>query len=95
MKCNCYNIPNYDIDSLKCLEDTKRFFQEGIHQGIYREVPVRKPYHTYKDEYQDVKWYANKWYKCCVCKCLWEVLYPNPPAFGFVRKLPPGQYYEE
>ena len=38
--------------------------------------------------------FADKWYVCNSCGCLWEVVYPEFPAKGFVRKFSDGIYHE-
>ena len=82
------------VASLKCFEEKKAYFKRYVDSGIYSEIPVEKPFYTFKNKNQTIQWYATKWYKCNVCGCLWEFDYPDPPAQGFIRKFPTGIYIE-
>ena len=61
-----------------------------IFEGLQPEVP----YYTWQGNGPAQKWYASCWYRCKACGCLWEVLYPDFPAKGFVRKFADGHYRE-
>ena len=68
--------------------DVKNFFEEKEKEGVFREVPVQKPYYIgFGTNGKAIEWYADKWYKCYICNVTWEFIYPDFPARGEVRKL--------
>lgn len=94
IECECSKRYEAEIDTWKLFEEIKIYFEEQVSVGVYENVSVIKPYYVGKSDIQTLKWYADKWYKCKNCGCLWEFLYPDFPAHGFVRKFPDGVYRE-
>lgn len=90
LKCECKQRIAIKIDSIAILKEIESFFEEQQLNGIFSEIKPDKPYYSYKNKL----WYADRWYKCNVCGCLWEVVYPDFPAKGFVRKFDDGKYIE-
>lgn len=94
IECECSERYETKIDTWKMFEEIKSFFEEQVSLGIYEDISVTKPYYVGKSDIQTLEWYADKWYKCKNCRCLWEFVYPDFPANGFVRKFPDGVYRE-
>lgn len=92
IRCDCAERFGVTINSYKQFEELKAFFEGQAEKGIFRDIPVQQPYYIGKGASHEIKWYANKWYKCCHCGTLWEFKYPNFPAAGAVRKFVDGQY---
>ena len=92
IRCDCAERFGVTINSYKQFEELKAFFEGQAEKGIFRDIPVQQPYYIGKGASHEIKWYANKWYKCCLCGTLWEFKYPNFPAAGAVRKFVDGQY---
>lgn len=80
------------VDTIALFSELKNFFNEQVEKGIFTDVPVTVPYYIGIGEKQKIKWYADNWYRCNVCGCLWEFKYPDFPANGFVRKFEDGNY---
>lgn len=95
LKCECADRYEADIDTWALFEEIKRYFEEQVSLGIYEDNPVEGPYYIGHSKTQELRWYANKWYRCKSCGCLWEFRHPDFPANGFVRKFPDGVYYEK
>jgi acetone carboxylase gamma subunit len=92
IKCECSERYETKIDTWKLFEEIKKYFEEEVLLGTYEDIPVTKPYYVGHSDLQTLEWYADKWYKCKNCGCLWEFVYPDFPANGFVRKFPDGVY---
>jgi len=91
--CNCAERTETKINSYSLFQETREYFEENVQNYIFSEIPVIEPYHIGKDhDAHEIRWYANKWYICNVCGCLWEFNYPDFPAVGFVRKFENGNY---
>lgn len=92
--CDCNKRDETEIDSQKKFKEIKDFFEQQVSDGIFKEITVSKPYYIgYSDlQKKEIKWYADKWYICKSCGCLWELDYPDFPASGFVRKFEDGKY---
>lgn len=88
VKCECSNRVGTSIKSLKQFEEIKAFFEHQAETGNYIIQKPQLPYFVSPDK----KWFANIWYKCRICGCLWELNFPDFPAEGFVRKFPDGKY---
>lgn len=87
-ECDCDKRIGIKINSWKQFEELKAFFEEQVKKGVFVEVPVEKPYYIgYNINGKEMRWYADKWYKCLNCGVLWEFVYPEFPAQGSVRKL--------
>lgn len=84
--CDCHERIGTKILSYKQLIELKDFFEGQVARGIFADVPVERPYFVSPDTDLKLEWYADKWYRCLVCGTLWEVIYPDPPAFGEVIK---------
>jgi hypothetical protein len=91
IKCECSNRLDTSIISLKQFKEIKIFFERQVEIGNYIMQKPQMPYFVSSEK----KWFANVWYKCKICGCLWEINYPDFPATGFVRKFPNGQYYRK
>lgn len=87
MRCKCNEDTSGEIDSITKFEQIRRFFQRQVEQGIYEEVPVKKPYYVWRFR----KYYADKWYRCKEYGCLWEIIYPDLPTNRSVNKFPHGR----
>ncbi len=85
-KCDCCERIGVKIRSYQQFEELKEFFDLRVHQGIFEEVPVEKPYYVGYGLYENIEWYADKQYKCTVCNTVWEFIYPDFPAEGEVIK---------
>lgn len=93
IKCDCDERTGIEINSWKQFQELKMFFDEQIEKKIFIEVPVEQPHYVgYSSNGNALKWYADKWYKCVICGALWEFVYPDFPAKGFVRKFEDGIY---
>jgi len=92
INCECDERYETKINSALLFEEIKCFFEEQVEKGIYKEVPVKTPYFVGRSKLNTIHWYANKWYRCKKCGCLWEFKYPDFPANGFVRKFANGKY---
>lgn len=97
-KCDCDERMGIEINSFVLFKDLKDFFEKQLKEGVFYEVPVELPYFQgynlpVEEIKDDFKWYADKWYRCSVCGTLWEFLYPEFPAKGFIRKFADGKYY--
>lgn len=87
MKCDCEERLGVEINSIKQNEELKKFFNDQVENGIFSDITVEKPYYEWDDgKGKKVQWYADKWYKCNVCNTMWEFVYPDFPAKGFVKK---------
>lgn len=88
MSCDCEERIGVEINSYQQFEELKNFFNEQIENGTFAEIKVEKPHYVWNDEKgNEMKWYADKWYKCNICNTVWEFDYPDFPATGFVRKI--------
>lgn len=87
--CDCNERIGININSWDQFTELKVFFEEQVKKGLFVEIPVENPYYVgYSDlDGKEMRWYADKWYKCLECGALWEFDYPDFPAQGFVRKL--------
>lgn len=92
--CECRERYEMTISSKILLDETKAFFEQQKSQCIYQEMPVTQPYHIGYDRVlnRERGWYADKWYRCTQCGCLWELADPDYPAKAFVRKFQDGKY---
>ncbi len=88
VRCDCNEKSEININSLKYFEEIKIFFKEQIERGVFAEITVEKPYHIGHDiNGKEMRWYADKWYKCLKCGIVWEFVYPDFPAQGYVKKI--------
>lgn len=94
--CECNERTGTKINSFNLFEEIKVFFEKTVEAGIYTDIPVKEPYYIGKgnDGYK-LECYADKWYKCNVCGCLWEFIYPDFPAEGDVKKFKNGKHILE
>lgn len=92
IKCDCKERIGIEIQAWDQFEELKAFFESQVERGIFSEIPVKKPYYTGYGNFHTSEWYADKWYRCNVCKTLWEMKYPDFPAHGFVHKFPRGKH---
>ena len=92
--CDCNERIGIEINTWKQFEDLKKFFDNQVRDGIFADIAVKLPFYVGYDGERNMEWYADKWYKCNVCECLWEFIYPDFPAKGLVRKFPNGEYSE-
>ena len=94
--CECSVRVGTKINSYDLFLEIKDFFEKNTEAGIFADVPVKEPFYIGKGGFGDkTKWYADKWYKCNVCGCLWEFDYPDFPAQGFVGKFEDGKHIIE
>lgn len=94
--CDCNERVGLEINTQKKFEDLKSFFTQQVNKGIFKAVQIESPYYIGVNlNNQKIQWYADKWYKCKNCGCLWEVKYPDFPAKGFVRKFADGIYHQK
>jgi hypothetical protein len=92
LKCECCERYGTRITTQKKFIEIKIFFDEQCKKGIFLEELDKKPYYVWIGKGRKREYFATKWYRCCVCRCLWEFEYPDFPAFGFVRKYVDGVY---
>ena len=86
--CDCNERTDIVIRSLAEFDSLKKFFDSQVENGIFVEVKVEKPYYIgYGSLGKKHAWYATRWIVCKSCGCLWELNYPDFPAYGFVRKF--------
>lgn len=78
-KCLCEGRTEIKIVSEKQFDEVRAFFDD--HEE-YNQIAPLKPYYSYEDK----NYYANKWYRCSVCGCVYEFCYPDFPRQGFLRK---------
>ncbi|MCL2810613.1 MAG: hypothetical protein FWD25_01835 [Clostridia bacterium] len=93
LECECMYRYEMEIDSIRLLKEIAGFFDDQTNRHIFDSIPVQLPFYVGYSGTEPLSWYANKWYKCNVCGCLWEVNNPDFPAFGFVRKFENGHYH--
>lgn len=87
VKCECTNISEGKITSIKQLEVVEKWLEQCVSDGIFiEEVPAKPCYIGYSGN-REGKWYATKWYRCKICGCLWEWNQPDFPAAGFLRRI--------
>ena len=96
-RCECDNRYECKIDSQKKLAEVNGFFDKNQENGTFLKEPAEKPYYIWrdisrKDKNGRVRLFADAWYKCKICGCLWEVKWPDFPAIGFVKKYDNGEY---
>ena len=72
IRCECSERYEVEIDSYALFQEIKTFFESQAKNGIYFDIPVEIPYFIGHSDVDTLKWYANKWYKCKICGCLWE-----------------------
>lgn len=89
--CDCHERIETKINSCRQFEELKSFFSSQVERGVFKDVQVQKPYYSWRTFH----YYADKWYKCKCCGCLWEFIYPDFPAYGMIRKFPDGKYKSE
>lgn len=88
VKCDCNERIETKINSLKKYEEMKNFFKEQIEREVFTEIPVEEPYYIGRSmDGREIRWYADKWYKCIECGIIWEFVYPDFPAQGYVKKI--------
>ena len=86
--CDCSERVETKINSWSQFEEIKNFFEERKRENVFIDLPVTKPYYIgYSADGKAMSWYADKWYKCRECGVIWEVVYPEFPAQGFVKKI--------
>ena len=90
--CECSSRYPAEIDSASLFAEIKDFFEEQATLGIYDSVPVTQPYYYWQSGGRVAEYFADKWYVCKVCGCLWEFQYPDFPMKGEVRKFADGKY---
>ncbi len=97
MNCVCKDIREKQILSARSLDDTIEMFNQGCKDGFLIPCPVDEPYHIgyVDDDDKKIISYATKWYRCKSCGCLFEVLYPDFPMPGFVRRFDDGIYHKQ
>lgn len=91
-KCDCDERTGIEISTVKTFEELKVYFNEQVESKVFEDIPVAEPFYVGNGKFQSISWYADKWYKCNICGCLWEFDYPDFPAKGFVRKFEDGIY---
>ena len=94
LECECAERYEAKLDTWKLYQEIKDFFKSQAENGVYEDIPVSKPYFIGHSNTESLSWFADKWYRCRNCGCLWELTYPDFPANGFVRKFPNGVYKE-
>ena len=97
MVCDCRERIGVDINSWKQFKELEAFFHAQVEQGVFVETPVGEPFYVWHDDSckEEMKWYADKRYTCLCCGTVWEFIYPDFPAQGFVRKLRRGNVDEK
>jgi hypothetical protein len=91
-KCDCNEHLGLSIYSNEDYKIAKVFLENRIDNNIFVETDVLEPYYVGKGKHINEILYADKWYLCAECGCLWEFCKPEFPAFGFVRKFADGVY---
>jgi hypothetical protein len=92
LECDCDERIGIEIDSFRLFDELRSFFEAQVKAGVYKDIPVEKPFYIGYSDIQTIEWFASKWYHCETCGCLWEFDYPDFPAMGLVRKFPDGIY---
>ena len=92
LTCSCDKSEEMKVDSIEMFLKLKDYFAKLVDEGILIEIPVTEPYFVGKSKLQTINWYADKWYFCKRCGCLWEFVYPDVPASGFIRKFQNGMH---
>lgn len=88
LKCECSNYSETEIKSFSQYKKFESFFLINVEKNNFIELKPKIPYYSFGKTF----WYADKWYKCTICGCLWEYNKPDFPASGFVRKFQDGIY---
>lgn len=87
MKCDCDDRIGIEINSISSFKKYKEFFESQVDKGIYEDI---SDYNRiwYKDGGTEKEIYrtTHKYYKCIVCHCIWEFIYPEIPASGRIKK---------
>ena len=94
--CDCDERIGIKINSWKQFEELKSFFKAQVEKKIFVEKPVKKScYFGRKRIAGQIKWYADKLYKCEVCGVLWEFTCARFPYLGEVRKFNSDRDYKK
>lgn len=93
--CDCDERVGTDIDSIKMLDYINEWINKNLEEGVFEELEVSIPFaiDIGKNESQTIRFYADKWYKCRNCGTFWEIIYPDFPMIGTVRKFIDGEKY--
>lgn len=87
-ECKCKILDECKISTFQQFKELKSIIEELLVSDYLKEVEVKKPYYVGIDgQGNEVKWFANKWYKCNKCGTIWEILFPDFPMTGNVRKI--------
>lgn len=87
LNCDCKDRLECKINSNKLFEEINDFFITNVQKGIFKEIPITKPYYIGFSDNKKYEWFADKWYKCSICGQIWAINYPDFPAQGVVYKL--------
>ena len=88
MICICNKLKDEKINTWEQYEQLQALFDEYEKNGELVTIPIEKPYYIGKSANGSVyEWYADRWYKCTDCGTIWEFVYPEFPAQGFVKRL--------
>ena len=96
INCECADRFETKIDSFKLFEEIIIFFQEQVNKKIFDDFSdYSKIWYLDGGSERNIYRTTLKHYKCRACGCLWEFVYPEFPAYGFVRKFEDGKYHTE
>jgi hypothetical protein len=85
LKCDCESQLDIKVDTFGIFSNYLNYFDQKVKDGIMEEIPVETPLYVWNNENKEIKWYADKWYRCKICGLIWEFEYPDFPACGNVR----------
>lgn len=92
MQCDCNERYATEINSITLFEELKVFFGRKTANGVFIDERPTKPYYIWDDGSGHIEYFADKWYRCKSCGCLWEFNYPDFPKLGWVKKYEDGNY---
>lgn len=96
INCDCNERVGVEINSWQQFKELKYFFEKQVDDKIFSDLTDYDGV-WYLDGGNETSIYRNtiKTYRCDVCGCLWEFIYPDFPAKGLVRKFPDVKYSEK
>ena len=85
-KCDCALWKNYQINSMRELEEVEFLLKMQIEKGMFSITPVARPYAMENSPLGIKEKYAYEWYQCSSCGVVWEIKYPTSLDPGFIEK---------
>ncbi len=87
-RCDCNVRVGTDIDSYQLFKEFKEFFDAQVKKGTFNDMTdYSKVWYLDGGAEKEVYRTTIKYYECKCCRCRWEFMYPEFPAFGKVIKV--------